>query len=175
MTYEHDLFRPSTTQTVERLQPLAVSIMAVKLSELRAVAKLQKRAFRPPLAYGYLTLLILWALPHVRFLIARNGTAIIGCAIGDCQSGQSRVINICVDPDARRQGIASRLLTELESKLPVGDVVLMVEDGNAGAQALYRQCGYLPVGVSTNYYGRGKDGIWMQKSRVKNPAPKIRI
>ncbi|MCC6792579.1 MAG: hypothetical protein IT336_12890, partial [Thermomicrobiales bacterium] len=55
------------------------------------------------------------------------------------------------------------------------DVVLMVEDGNAGAQALYRREGYVSVGVSRDYYGRGRDGIWMQKHRTKNAPQKIRI
>lgn len=152
-----------------------VEIERASFGQLRALARLQRRAFRPPLAYGYLTLLLLWSLPHVRFLVARKGEALAGCAIGDRQGGQSRVINICVDPDFQRQGIATLLLQRLESLLPQGDMVLMVQDSNDGAQALYRREGYRPVGVSRDYYGRGKDGIWMQKSRVPNPAPKIRI
>jgi ribosomal protein S18 acetylase RimI-like enzyme len=121
------------------------------------------------------TLFVLWLLPHVRFLVARDGERIIGCAIGDRQGGQSRVINLCVDPTARRQGIGTRLLRALEASLPHGDVVLMVEEGNVAAQALYRKEGYRPVGTSRNYYGRGNDGIWMQKSRTPQSTPSIRI
>jgi ribosomal-protein-alanine N-acetyltransferase len=175
MTYDQDtLGRPPA---IERVVPAwsAITVARVSCRDLLQVAALQRRAFRPPLAYGLTTLVVLWALPKVQFIVARCDGRIVACAIGDKQGGQSRVINICVDPAYRRRGIAARLLHELEATLPVGDVVLMVEEGNEGAKALYRREGYLPVGVSRDYYGRGRDGIWMQKHRTPNPPPKVRI
>jgi ribosomal-protein-alanine N-acetyltransferase len=176
MTHDHHLFAPISAPAIgaESAEPWTV-ITPVRLRDLGKVARLQRRAFRPPLAYGLMTLLVLWLLPHVRFLIARDGERIVGCAIGDCQGGQARVINICVDPTARRQGIATRLLRELETTLSEGSIVLMVEESNTGAQALYRKEGYKPVGTSRDYYGRGQDGIWMQKQRTPNVTPKIRV
>lgn len=175
MTSNRNLLSSIGLAPHDRLAPARTAVAPVTLRELPRVAALQRRAFRPPLAYGLMTLIVLWVLPNVRFLVARNSGAIIGCAIGDHQGGQSRVINICVDPSARRCGVATTLLRELERDLPAGDVVLMVEDSNAGAQALYRQEGYLSVGVSRDYYGRGKDGVWMQKHRTPNAPPKIRV
>jgi len=151
-----------------------VSITVMRVFEARKVAHLQRRAFRPPLAYGLSTILLLWALPKVEIVVARDGERIVGCAIGDCTDGQSRVISICVDPTARRQGIGRRLLRSLEERLPSGDVVLMVEDANDVAKELYRAEGYSPVGVSQNYYGGGHNGIWMQKPRGAS-SPKLRI
>jgi ribosomal-protein-alanine N-acetyltransferase len=175
MTYDRNLLGTAQAAPLDRPAVSTAAIDHATWRDLRALAKLQKRAFRPPLAYGLMTLLVLWALPHVRFLIAREGNAIIGCAIGDRHDQQSRVINICVDPAARRRGVATRLLRALEAELPVGDVVLMVEEGNPGAQALYRREGYVQVGVSHDYYGRGRDGIWMQKHRNPNPPPRIHV
>jgi ribosomal-protein-alanine N-acetyltransferase len=172
MTVDRDIVGRLSTAIPLAGQP---AVARFRLSELGAVARLQRRAFVPPLAYGRATLLLLWALPHVRFLVAREGGAIVGCAIGDRSGGQSRVINICVDPEARRRGIGTILLRALESELPTGDVVLMVEQKNAAAEALYRREGYLPVGVSRGYYGRGRDGIWMQKHRTADAPPKIRV
>jgi ribosomal protein S18 acetylase RimI-like enzyme len=51
----------------------------------------------------------------------------------------------------------------------------MVEAENDTAKALYRREGFKEVGVSRNYYGRGLDGIWMQKVRDGSSAAKIRI
>ena len=147
----------------------------VRFGDLRAVAALQKRAFKPRLAYGISTLLLLWLLPHVRFLVAREEGIIVGCAIGDRNGGQSRVVNICVDPAMQRRGIGAELLRRLEQALPLGDVMLMVETDNIAAKSLYKKEGYKEVGVSKNYYGRGKDGIWMQKTRSPNPQAKIRV
>ena len=150
----------------------------VRFRELRAVARLQRRAFRRRLAYGLGTLAVLWALPHVRFLAARgDGGAILGCAIGDRQGGQARVINLAVDPDARRRGVGRALLTELEAQLPAGSILLMVEEDNAPARALYASAGYVQVGYARDYYGRGHHGLWMQKRRAdgSHDTPKICI
>ena len=148
----------------------AVVVEPVRLRDLRAVARLQRRCFRSMLAYRYSTLLLLWAWPRATFLVARSGDRIAGCVIGDFQGGQSRVINICVDPDARRQRVGSRLLAAIERALPRGDVMLMVEQQNAAAKRLYEHAGYASVGTSVNYYGRGRDGVWMQKNRTRPPA-----
>ncbi|MBX3068913.1 MAG: GNAT family N-acetyltransferase [Thermomicrobiales bacterium] len=149
-----------------------IEIAPVRFGDLRSAAALQKRSFAPRLAYSYLTLLFLHLMPGVRFLVARTGDSIAGIAIGDRNKHQSRVVNICTDPSARRQGIATRLLRQLENELPTGDIVLMAELDNAAARALYTKEGYAELGIIRNYYGRGKDGIWMQKTRTggKNPT-----
>ncbi|MCA9860239.1 MAG: GNAT family N-acetyltransferase [Thermomicrobiales bacterium] len=160
---------------MSRVRARGVEIGGVRFSELRRATILQKRAFKPRLAYGYATLLLLWGLPHVRFLVARDGDRIVGCAIGDRNGGQARVVNICVDPDYQRQGIGARLLRALDTAIPEGDMVLMVEADNQTAKSLYRREGFKEVGVSRNYYGRNLDGIWMQKVRDGSSAAKIRI
>ncbi|MGH2532183.1 MAG: GNAT family N-acetyltransferase [Thermomicrobiales bacterium] len=177
MTHEGDIFGPATPvppgMPYERAAPRTLTIARAGLRDLQAVARLQRRAFRPPLAYGLTTLIVLWILPRVHFLIAREGGRIVGCAIGDRQGGQGRVINLCVDPDARRQGIGTTLLHSLEALLPPGNVVLMVEERNEVAQALYRREGYQAVGTGRDYYGRGQHGIWMQKKRGDGGAGKV--
>lgn len=147
-----------------------ITVAMVRLRDLREVARLQRRAFRPMLAYRFSTLVLLWAWPRATFLVARAGGRIVGCAIGDFHGGQSRVINICVDPDARRRRIGSRLLSAIEAALPRGDMMLMVEQQNEAAKRLYEHAGYHSVGASVAYYGRGRDGVWMQKNRTRPPA-----
>ena len=161
--------------------PLAagVEVGPARWGELPAVARLQRRAFRPALAYGLVTLAVLQALPRVRFLVARSAGEVVGCAIGDPHEGQARVVNLAVHPDARRRGVGTALLRALEAALPRGDVILMVEANNEGAQALYLREGYRQVGTAADYYGRGRAGIWMQKQRGtaegRPAAAKLRV
>jgi ribosomal-protein-alanine N-acetyltransferase len=175
MANQAKLFPSSTSPSVASIRSEVVEIGGVRFSELREVSALQKRAFKPRLAYGLATLLLLWSLPYVRFLVAREHGRIVGCAIGDRNSGQARVINICVDPSAQRRGIGARLLRGLEAAIPHGDIVLMVEAENKTARNLYRREGFKDVGVSRNYYGRNLDGIWMQKTRDGTAPARIRI
>jgi [ribosomal protein S18]-alanine N-acetyltransferase len=142
-----------------------ITIEPGRFSDILRVARLQRKCFRRSLAYRPTTLMMLYLWPRAAFLVARAAGQIVGCVIGDTQGGQSRVISICVDPDWRRRHLGTQLLTRIEERLPEGNMILMVEASNGGAQRLYRNCGYLPVGESANYYGRGRSGIWMQKTR----------
>lgn len=143
----------------------SIKISGARLRELPAIARLQRRAFPPRLAYTLSTLTILWVLPWVQVLVARRNGEIAGCVIGDRVWEGGRVINLAVDPDARRQGIGTALLQAVEHAIPAGDMTLMVQIENTAAQALYRSVGYVPVSESANYYGPGRTGVWMRKER----------
>ena len=153
---------------------MSITVAPAGWRDLPQVAELQRRAFRPGLAYRLSTLIILKLLPNVRFFVARTpasqGGRVVGCGIGDRHNNQTRIINLAVDPDARRRGVGTALLNALEEALPLGTVMLMVEEDNLGAQALYKRQGYVPVGTATNYYGKGRSGIWMQKLRNESDA-----
>lgn len=144
-----------------------LTIIPARARDLRRVRDLQRRAFRPDLAYSLATLTFLWAMPGVRFLVARRGDALLGCAIGDRSNDLSRVITLAVDPEFHRQGIGEELLRALEAALPEGDMILMVQEENRAARRLYEKAGYHHVGVGRNYYGRGENGLWMRKFRTR--------
>ena len=152
-----------------------LEIGPVRVRELRAVARLQRRAFSRRLAYGLGALCLLWALPSVTFLVARREGEVVGCGIGDIHVNQGRVINLATHPDARRQGVGRALLRALEDAFPAGSVVLVVEEDNAAARALYASSGYAHHRHSRDYYGRGRHGVWMEKVRPSDdPGPKPR-
>jgi ribosomal protein S18 acetylase RimI-like enzyme len=174
MAYEREM-HGSARAAAPVARERAVTVAPARFGDLWAVARLQRRAFGPALAYGRATLLVLWLLPQVRFLVARDGERIVGCAIGDRQGKDGRVINLCVDPSDRRRGIGTLLLRAAEGALPAGNVLLMVEEDNVGARALYTREGYGQVGVAQHYYGRGHHGVWMQKQRTADRPPKLRV
>jgi ribosomal-protein-alanine N-acetyltransferase len=176
MTQDQEIFRPASNLSGVLSSQAADDLVVIRsagFGDLWAVSRLQKRAFRPPLAYGLTALVLLWLLPHVKFLIAKEGDAVVGCAIGDRHGDQSRVINICVDPAARRRGIGTHLLEQIEQLLPEGDLILMVEETNTDARRLYARAGFMAVGTGRDYYGRGQHGIWMQKKRTRETTPKV--
>lgn len=137
--------------------------------DLMGLRNLQRRCFEGDQSYGLVTLLVFYLWPRATVLIARRNEDIIGCVIGDVQKAQARVLNICVDPDYRRIGLGSSLLTTIEQILDHDNMTLMVEDKNLTAQALYRSHGYRSAGDLRDYYGRNRHGVLMQKRRV-HPA-----
>lgn len=152
--------------------PPDVVVERARLRDLRAVAAIQRESFRPGLAYRFSVLLTLWALPFVTFLVARRRSTgqVVGCMIGDRYRGEVRIMNIAVHPDARRQGIGRLLLRAIGDELPGGDLVLMVEEQNRGAQALYEAEGFTRTGFQRNYYGPNRNGIEMTLRRGTRPA-----
>jgi ribosomal-protein-alanine N-acetyltransferase len=80
------------------------------------------------------------------------------------------VMNVAVDPDRRRRGIATALITALLER--IGDdaqVTLEVRRSNAGALALYERFGFRSAGVRPRYYAdNGEDAVIMW--RIAPPA-----
>mgnify|MGYP005854497621 FL=1 len=142
-----------------------VWIQRAALRDLPPLAQLQRRCFPDGQAYGLVTLLVLYCWPSVEILVARFGERLAGCVVGDAHRAQGRVLNLCVAPEFRRQGIGAALLSAIEQVLSAEQFTLMVEDKNTGAQELYRRSGYLPVSELRHYYGRNRHGILMQKRR----------
>lgn len=146
-------------------------ITDARFGDLRRVAAIQRASFRPRLAYGMFPLTALYLLPFVRFLVAR-GTAtgeVIGCIIGDRHRGDVRIMNVAVDPHWRRQGIARALLHEIGDQLPGGNIVLMAEENNTGAIALYESEDFVRTGKHRHYYGINQHGVEMCLRREPSP------
>ena len=84
------------------------------------------------------------------------------------------ILNVCVAPAARRQGVAEALMRELEARLiPKGveQITLEVRASNAPAIALYAKLGYARVGVRKGYYEKPReDAIIMQKKLDSEPC-----
>lgn len=148
-----------------------IVIERARFRDLRAVAEIQRQSFRPGLAYRFSVLLTLRFLPFVTFLVARRGMdgEVVGCIIGDRYRQGVRIMNVAVHPDARRQGVGRLLLRAIADALPDGDLVLMVEEPNRGAQALYEAEGFTRTGFERNYYGANRHGIEMTLRRGVKP------
>ena len=149
-----------------------VRIEPVVWGDLRAVADIQKRSFPSRLAYGWCALVTLRFWPGVLFLVAKDPASgdVVGCCIGDRSRGAARVMNLAIHPDWRRQGVGRALLRALGEAIPDGDVTLMVQEHNRGAQALYVAEGFIRSGTVSNYYGKGQHGISMRKPRYRSNA-----
>jgi ribosomal-protein-alanine N-acetyltransferase len=151
------------------------TVTPCRFADLRAIAAIQRQSFRRGLAYGYLQLLLLWAIPATTFLVARTsaGGIVVGNVIADRFKHDLRIVNIAVDPRFRRQGVATLLLDAAERAIPEGNVTLIVEEFNTGAQQVYERAGFRNVGLARNYYGRGRNGYWMRKDRPGARVDKV--
>jgi ribosomal-protein-alanine N-acetyltransferase len=115
------------------------------------------------------------------YLVARIGTQLVGYAGLMLVAGDGHITNVGVDPDHRRQGIATRLMLELSRRaLEEGAEALTLEVRvtNTGAQELYRRFGFVPAGVRKGYYpasGENEDALIMWATDIDTPAHRARL
>ncbi|MBQ6823618.1 MAG: ribosomal protein S18-alanine N-acetyltransferase [Clostridia bacterium] len=97
------------------------------------------------------------------FLVAREGDTFLGCGGFQQSFEQGDILTVGVDPDHRRMGIGSALLSALiEAFRARGGTTLFLEvrASNAPAVALYEKHGFRRVGVRRNYYQQPtEDGL----------------
>jgi [ribosomal protein S18]-alanine N-acetyltransferase len=159
--------RRSASEMTRELATGAVAIHHAEFGELPALARLQRRSFAHDRGYGLATCLLLWVSRGPELLVARDAAGqLVGMVIVDHKRGRTphgRILNLCVAPEQRRRGYGGALLAAAERAVPAERYVLMVDQKNQPAIALYQSRGYLIVGQEPNYYGRHRHGLLMQK------------
>ena len=104
--------------------------------------------------------------PHVKFAVAREGGAIVGCAAVVLTPEYGEVKRMYVQPACRGKGTARRLLASLEqAAVDAGCAALVLETGPAQpeALALYARHGFMRCGPYGDY-GDDPLSVFMRKS-----------
>jgi ribosomal-protein-alanine N-acetyltransferase len=87
--------------------------------------------------------------------VLADGDRLCGHGIMAIAADEAHVLNICVDPDYRRLGLARQLLAHLlfvSTDHQAQIVFLEVRPSNTGAIELYRQTGFSQIAVRRAYY-----------------------
>jgi ribosomal-protein-alanine N-acetyltransferase len=98
------------------------------------------------------------------YLVALQDGRIVGHAGVWFTADEAHVTNVAVRPEARRRGIASKLMSaQADEVIRRGCTAwtLEVRVSSTGAQELYRRFGFVPAGVRTKYYENTEDAIVM--------------
>ena len=113
------------------------------------------------------------------YIVARASRRVVGYAGLMVFGDEAHVTNIAVDPGAHRRKVASRLLYALVTEARrrgATACTLEVRVANHGAQGLYHQFGFAPVGIRKNYYAEtGEDALIMWAEGLQTPAYESRL
>ncbi len=112
------------------------------------------------------------------YLVARDGHDVVGYGGLLFAVGDAHVTNIAVAAGRQRQGIATRLLAELAwAAIDHGcdALTLEVRVSNVGAQALYREFGFIPAGIRKKYYENVEDAMVMWCNDLGLPEYRERL
>lgn len=93
-------------------------------------------------------------------IVSQNGFIVYRVAVDEAE-----IITIGVNPEMRRKGIASAMITIVEKNIKnqgVKKLFLEVASNNSAGKKLYENCGFNVVGLRPKYYD-GVDAILMSK------------
>jgi ribosomal-protein-alanine N-acetyltransferase len=142
-----------------------VEIRPLSYGDLGAVAAIERRAFPTPWSIAMFVLEM--SKSTGMCLAALRDSKLVGYTICSRYDTVWHVMNIAVEPDLRRQGIAATLLSELYVR--AGDAnaqfTLEVRRSNRAAIELYQRDGFRIAGVRRRYYqDNGEDALIMWRT-----------
>jgi [ribosomal protein S18]-alanine N-acetyltransferase len=147
----------------------AVDIRRLTFADLPQVVAIERRAFTTPWSLAMFVLEL--SKPSGICLAAETaGTderELVGYLICSRYDTVWHVMNVAVDPDRRRHGIATALIAALLGDVGDGDsqVTLEVRRSNTGAIALYERFGFRSAGLRRRYYqDNGEDAVIMWRT-----------
>jgi ribosomal-protein-alanine N-acetyltransferase len=135
--------------------------------DLPKIMQIERRAFDQPWTLD--SFMREFSLPFSRTVIATvsgdKGETIVGYLCRWLVVDECHILNIAVDPQARQQGIGTRLMNDAvgEAKDRLATVItLEVRRSNLPARGLYRKFEFQERRLRRNYYGPGEDAIVME-------------
>lgn len=109
--------------------------------------------------------------PLSTWLVCIDGDTMLGYVGSQTVMGEADMMNVAVHPDARRQGIAQRLILALVEELKKQGshcLTLEVRASNQNAISLYQKLGFSQIGRRPNYYRNPKEDALILRKEWEN-------
>jgi [ribosomal protein S18]-alanine N-acetyltransferase len=150
------------------------TIRPLGYSDLPQVIAVERRAFPTPWSLAMFVLEL--SKPSGVCLAAVEDSKLLGYLICSRYDQVWHLMNIAVDPPARRRGVATALLTEMLARGGTEqDYTLEARTSNVQAIVLYERFGFRSAGTRPRYYqDTGEDAVIMWRTAgapSTSPAP----
>ncbi len=142
-----------------------LDIRRLTYADLPQVVAIERRAFPTPWSLAMFVLEL--SKPSGICLAARRDGRLAGYLVCSRYDTVWHLMNVAVDPDVRRRGIAAALLDRLLDRIGDDDarLTLEVRPTNDEAIALYERFGFRSAGLRRRYYqDNGEDALIMWRT-----------
>jgi ribosomal-protein-alanine N-acetyltransferase len=150
---------------VSTIPKTEIALRRLTYADLPQVIAIERRSFPTPWSLAMFVLEL--SKPSGICLAATVDGRVAGYLVCSRYDAVWHLMNICVDPDRRRRGIASALLARLIERIGDGQAQLTLEvrQSNDAAIALYERFGFRSSGLRHRYYqDNGEDALIMWRT-----------
>jgi ribosomal-protein-alanine N-acetyltransferase len=145
-----------------------VEIRRLVYSDLPAVLSIERRAFTTPWSLAMFVLEL--SKPSGICLAATSNDRLIGYLVCSRYADVWHLMNVAIEPQHRRAGIATTLIEQLFDEAGAGSrYTLEVRTSNDAAISMYQRFGFRPSGHRRRYYhDNGEDALimWLEPTAV---------
>lgn len=149
---------------------LDLKLRPLEKGDIDRIVELEKEIFSDPWPRAMFEDYIGWSEAH--FLVALDGSRIVGYAVVEITPGCGHLTNIAVEPDCRRKSVANRLLDrifQIVSSSGCETVHLEVRPSSSEALELYRRWGFRELYRKPNYYRRPVEEAIIMATFLESP------
>jgi len=144
-----------------------LQVRRLTYADLPQIMAIERRAFTTPWSLAMFVLEL--SKPTGICLAAPRGRQLAGYLVCSRYDAVWHIMNVAVDPDRRRTGIATAMLLDLLARIgdPGARFTLEVRESNQGAIALYERYGFRAAGRRRRYYrDNGEDAVIMWRTQA---------
>jgi [ribosomal protein S18]-alanine N-acetyltransferase len=145
-----------------------LEIRPLVYGDLPSVLSIERRAFSTPWSLAMFVLEL--SKPSGICLAASDRSGLVGYLVCSRYADVWHLMNVAVDPQRRREGVATQLIERLFDVAGFADrYTLEVRTSNRGAIAMYERFGFRAAGHRRRYYhDNGEDALimWLERAAV---------
>ena len=139
-----------------------MTIMQMTSAHVPQVARLERVCFQDP--WSERSIASELENPLSLWLVAMEEDRLLGYVGSQTVLDETDMMNVAVDPAARRQGVARALIQALTAQLKQRGsrkLSLEVRASNLGAIRLYESLGFVRLGCRPGYYRNPREDAWI--------------
>jgi len=144
-----------------------LEIRRLTYADLPQIIAIERRTFPTPWSLAMFVLEL--SKPSGICLAALRSGVMVGFLVCSRYDTVWHIMNVAVDPDRRRAGVATALLLDLFARIegPQARFTLEVRESNLPAITLYGRHGFRPAGRRRRYYqDNGEDAVIMWRTQA---------
>jgi ribosomal-protein-alanine N-acetyltransferase len=146
--------------------PAAVRLRRLAYADLPAVLAIERRSFQTPWSLAMFVLEL--SKPSSICVAAATDDGLVGYLVCSRYADVWHLMNIAVEPDRRREGIATQLMDRLFDEAGTdARYTLEVRTSNSVAISMYERFGFRAAGHRRRYYhDNGEDALimWLERA-----------